>query len=175
MAGVVEMKLLAVTSIREGAGKTTLAVNLACGLARGGYPVAIVDMGRDSAARRWLEKLSGLPSGLALASWEELRQGIDERAGVAVVDLELTDPPGAEVFARADVVMAVIGFAGDMPDRDELDRIERKVQSIRQKETGIDLVVPNRVNPREWKENENKLMTLIEVWGEERIANPVPG
>lgn len=166
---------MAITSVTPGQGKTTLAVNLAFGLIRRGYSAVIVDMGGDKGLQDWLEKMPEVPEDLRLAPWEEYKEeaGLGER--FVVVDLDAEHPEAGEVLAQADMVVGVVSLIGDFPSAEEIKTAEQRVQQIRGRQTGFDLVVPNRLNPREWKENEGKLMTLVEVWGEERVADPLPG
>ncbi len=166
---------MAITSVTPGQGKTTLAVNLAFGLIRRGYSAVIVDMGGDRGLQDWLEKMPEVPEDLRLASWEEYKEQADEQGYIGVVDLDAERPGAGEVLAQADMVAGVVSLVGEFPSVEEMESAEQRVRQIRGRQTGFDLVVPNRLNPREWKENEGKLMTLVEVWGEERVADPLPG
>jgi len=42
------------------------------------------------------------------------------------------------------------------------------------KDNGIDLILPNKINTKEWEQNTQQLFTLADYFGYEKIADPIP-
>jgi chromosome partitioning protein len=85
--------IIAVASVKGGAGKTTTAVHLAAALAarRGAGPVALLDADASRAATRWVERGPGMPYAVA-----------DITRPPADAEHIVVDTPGAE--SAADLV-----------------------------------------------------------------------
>jgi len=171
------MRIVLITSVQPGAGKTTVAVNVACGLARRGYPTALVDLGRGQAAKLWLDKVAPDPDLLVYAG-EELNQvNLEEPerqfAGeFIIVDLELTHPAAPGLLPKADLIWVVAHPGGSSLDFATLHELDEHVRIARG--SGVDQCIPAQINLREWENNDRNLMALLEFYGEDRIASPVP-
>lgn len=63
-------------------------------------------------------------------------------------------------------------------DEDELETfktLENALQTARTKTSGIDLIVPNRIDTKEWDHNTAQLFNLADFFGFEKLADPIPG
>lgn len=106
------MRTVLVASSKGGAGKSTLATNLAAHFALGGKHTVIVDADRQKSSTHWAEKRAGLASAVlpidgTRRGWERLLPGdtqrvvIDAAAGAMGEDLE-------SFLERADAVLVPI-------------------------------------------------------------------
>ena len=100
-------KVIAVGNLKGGTGKSTIAVNLACGLAERQRSVALIDADPQGTATAWLR--DGPPQGLDLlslpradlagdATWADQLIGQRRRRDLVVIDLP---PQTGECFEAA--------------------------------------------------------------------------
>lgn len=56
----------------------------------------------------------------------------------------------------------------------ELQALQENLQAAGGKSRGISLIIPNRIDTREWDHNSGQLMALGEYFGFDKIADPIP-
>lgn len=164
------MKIMVITSVQPQAGKTTLAVNLAMGLGGKGYDCILIDMGKQPEAQQWLGRVGLIPCG----SFSALEQVQTNPVPVdfVIVDLDLVHTDAVQILPLAHAVWLVVNLE-DGVNSESLHNCDKRLKATRG--AGADVVVPYQVNLREWQNNERKLLSLVDYFGEERIASPVPG
>ena len=160
------MRTVLVASSKGGAGKTTLATNLAAHFALDGKRTVLVDADRQHSATRWSEKRAGLASAVlpidgTRKGWEKSIPGgtqamvIDAAAGAMGDDLE-------PFLERADAVLvpvnpsmidleATVGFLNSLA----------KVPRVRKGKLPVALV-GNRLKP--WTSASQQAMEQLKAW-----------
>jgi len=160
------MRTVLVASSKGGAGKTTLATNLAAHCALDGKRTVLVDADRQHSATRWSEKRAGLASAVlpidgTRKGWEKSIPGgtqamvIDAAAGAMGDDLE-------PFLERADAVLvpvnpsmidleATVGFLNSLA----------KVPRVRKGKLPVALV-GNRLKP--WTSASQQAMDQLKAW-----------
>ena len=147
-------KVITILSQKGGAGKSTLTMQLAGGLVRGGRQVAIIDLDPQETARRWAHAAAAATPFPALVGGleggvEALHQAI--RSAGKGVDVVLLDcPPSIEHPAtlasllEADVALVpVVPSPADLWSTKGVERLILQVQATRK---GLKAaLVPNRV------------------------------
>ena len=104
------MKIISVVCQKGGAGKTTIATNLAVLAERAGYPTVLFDLDPQATAAKWGDKRDGTPPDVVAAQagrlgrlLEEVRQ---QGAGLAIIDTAPTaDNAALEATKAADLVL----------------------------------------------------------------------
>ena len=145
-------RVIAIAQQKGGAGKTTLAAQLAVAWAREGARVALLDIDPQGSLSAWVERRharrGGGPLGFdfaALPGWRAT-QWVEERMRGA--DLVLVDgPPHAETEARIAVRAAGLVLVPMQPSALDRWATEATLQMARAERRGV-LVVLNRVPPR---------------------------
>jgi chromosome partitioning protein len=160
------MRTVLVASSKGGAGKTTLATNLAAHFALDGKRTVLVDADRQHSATRWSEKRAGLATAVlpidgTRRGWEKAIPGdtqamvIDAAAGAMGDDLE-------PFLERADAVLvpvnpsmidleATVGFLNSLA----------KVTRVRKGKLPVALV-GNRLKP--WTSASQQAMDQLKAW-----------
>ena len=98
------MRTVLVASSKGGAGKSTLATNLAAYFALGGKHTVLIDADRQKSSTHWAEKRAGLASAVlpvdgTRRGWEKLLPGDTQRAVIdAAAGAMGDDGADAEVF-----------------------------------------------------------------------------
>ena len=160
------MRTVLVASSKGGAGKTTLATNLAAHYALDGKRTVLVDADRQHSATRWSEKRAGLASAVlpvdgTRKGWEKLVPAdtqvlvIDAAAGAMGEDLE-------PYLERADAVLvpvnpsmidleATVGFLNSLA----------KQPRVRKGKVPVALV-GNRLKP--WTNASQQSMDQLKAW-----------
>jgi chromosome partitioning protein len=160
------MRTFLVASSKGGAGKTTLATNLAAHYALDGKRTVLVDADRQNSATRWGEKRAGLPTAVlpvdgSRKGWEKAIPGdtqvvvIDAAAGAMADDLE-------PFLERADAVVvpvnpsmidleATVGFLNTLA----------KYPRVRKGKLPVALV-GNRLKP--WTSASQQAMDQLKAW-----------
>src|SRR3954470_19205073 len=104
------MKIISVVCQKGGAGKTTIATNLAVLAERAGYPTVLFDLDPQATAAKWGDKRDGTAPDVVAAQagrlgrlLEEVRQ---QGAGLAIIDTAPTaDNAALEATKAADLVL----------------------------------------------------------------------
>lgn len=198
------MKIIAMISVHPGCGRTTLAVNLAAGFMRKGLRLLIAETGPGEKLRNWLgageiqpltpAEQGGLDSPQFPAV--QTRLGMDilqpldfssSRAAVSELipalkqmnyDYLLLLPTDSADCRQAVSVADIVMACTDLSNADEVEHLkhlEKSLQTARGKACGIDIIVPNKIDTKEWEHNTEQLFALADFFGFERLADPIPG
>jgi len=186
------MEKIVVISTHAGAGKTTITVNLAAGLAQKGYNVLIWDQGKNDFLYKWL-RINKQDLEQKKLYTQKSHTGIDVLIGDISIDsfskadlfkifnnyyyilLDIDDKPGYLNLAieLADYIIACTDLLpADEPEL--LATLDNKIQKLSGKELGINLIVPCKVNAKEWDNNTQRLFTIADRMGYEKIADLIP-
>jgi chromosome partitioning protein len=160
------MLSILVASSKGGAGKTTLATNLAAYFALAGKNTALIDADRQGSSRRWAEKRATLASAVlpidaTRRGWEKHlpdgteREVIDGAAGAMAEDL-------AVFLDRADAVVvpilpSVIDLEASVPFLNSLAAHER----VKKGKLPVGLVA-NRTKP--WTNASQQVLEQLNAW-----------
>ncbi|HHV15530.1 MAG TPA: hypothetical protein GXX58_03015 [Gelria sp.] len=184
------MKVVAVIAKHPGSGQTTVLVNLASGLVHQGYQVLIGELGKSKKLRNWLgitsEQNQATGMNIPVTPILSSLLGIDLLPLVSepdyLTDLQEQDydflllhPASNEYYNFADTPVASTIICTDLShdnELDELQTLEKCLQSLGN--DGIDLILPNKINTKEWEQNTQQLFTLADYFGYEKIADPIP-
>ena len=197
------MKVVAVIAKHPGSGQTTVLVNLASGLVRKGYRVLIGELGKSEKLHKWLgtsqEQIQVVDINIPTTAnniktaISSSRLGIDllpllvepnsQKTPMYLTCLEELDydflllhPAGNEYYNFAGTPAATTIVCTDLchdNELEELQGLEECLQSLGN-DNGIDLILPNKINTKEWEQNTQQLFTLADYFGYEKIADPIP-
>ncbi len=188
------MKAVTVIAKHPGSGQTTVLVNLASGLVRRGYRVLIGELGKSERLRNWLglnwdgntivdgdTRILSSQFGIDLLPLVVEPDG--QKTPIRLTCLEeleydflLLHPAGSEYFKLLDMPAASVIVCTDLShdnELEELQALENCLQGLGN-DNGIDLILPNKINTKEWDHNSQILFTLADYFGYEKIADPVP-
>lgn len=196
------MKVVAVIAKHPGSGQTTVLVNLASGLVRQGYRVLIGDLGKSGKLRYWLgigwEGDTIVRSDMPHTNKMETRisssrLGIDllplvvepdaQKTPMHLTYLEELDydflllhPASSKYYKFADFPATTTIVCTDLSHVNELEELQALEECLQNlgKDNGIDLILPNKINTKEWDHNSQILFTLADYFGYEKIADPIP-
>jgi cellulose biosynthesis protein BcsQ len=195
------MKIISIISKYPGCGLTTIGVNLASSLARKGYRVLILDLAQSEKLCNWLDikpksdqvidsmdhtdrvvsKIASSSMGIDLLSLPtNLQRPVDttelshilNTLGYDYLLIHHSNP--TDVNLPQDMIELVIACTNlsQSNELDELQAMETYWQDT--KGHGIDLILPNKINTKEWEHNSQQLLALAEYFGYEKIADPIP-
>ena len=181
------MKKILIVSSNPGAGQTTLTVNLGSGLAGKGYRVMIAAAAGNRKLHDYLANLhregseererAGSKISLALSlESSDLKLGMPIEGEAAMDYILMTPEQQSEceaIIGTCDHVLVCIDFSGD----DEIKKLikwEQESSGWPVENPGISLIVPNKMNSKEWEHNSKELFALTDYFGIERIADPIP-
>src|SRR4051794_12854177 len=104
------MKIISVVCQKGGAGKTTIATNLAVLSEHAGYPTVLLDLDPQATAAKWGDKRQGNPPDVVAAQAGRLVRLLDDArrqgAAVAIIDTApAADTAGLEAVKAADLVL----------------------------------------------------------------------
>jgi len=191
-----------IISNRPACGQTTVAVNLASGLSRKGYRVLIGDTGNNEKLRHWLGIDRQDTGTKAAKPYLEDKQAkiFSSRLGIDLLELRLKPedyaaadyspnleklaydyllltPASSEdcqwLSAMADALIVCNDLAAAY-ELEELKTLEELWRASRINAVGIDLILPNKINTKEWEHNIEQLSILADYFGYEHIADPIP-
>jgi len=191
-----------IISNRPACGQTTVAVNLASGLSRKGYRVLIGDTGNNEKLRHWLGIDRQDTGTKAAKPYLEDKQAkiFSSRLGIDLLELRLKPedyaaadyspnleklaydyllltPASSEdcqwLSAMADALIVCNDLAAAY-ELEELKTLEELWRASRINAVGIDLILPNKINTKEWEHNIEQLSILADYFGFEHIADPIP-
>jgi len=197
------MKMISVVSSHPGSGQTTIVVNLASGLARKGRHVLIADIGDNQKLRRWLslqpqQVLDSITANLG--SRVELNI---EKSGLGMdlmtlrhVNGKYMDPvaqllaletaqydfvlihPGTiestEILPRTPAALLVCTDLKLGNEVETLKNLEQCWQESGGPADPVTLIVPNKINTKEWEHNTEQLFAIADHFGFSKIADPIP-
>jgi len=194
------MKTIAMISSHPGAGQTTLAVNLTSGLVQKGYRVLIGASGDNHKLYNYLG-IEAEPALLRPSQDTQNNRIQASRLGIDWLDLApKPDKPAepASVFAimentdydylffiptsRTDCdllsklsehLLICIDFRSDK-EVENLIALEKYLQALSGKSKVISLIIPNKINSKEWAHNSRQLFALTDFFEIDRIADPIP-
>jgi chromosome partitioning protein len=173
------VKVIAVTHLKGGVGKTTLAVNIACGLANKmerQHSVVLIDGDINAAAARWLDgnhtlAVERLPFGATELREPWTKRVFDRAAGCdwCVVDL----PANIAAASSAALMIADLAVIPVTPSGLDLTVCEQQLNLVRDARTQRQgrlpqiLLVPSRIDRRTaiGRELEGELRNLTEPVG----------
>jgi len=191
-----------IISNRPACGQTTVAVNLASGLSRKGYRVLIGDTGNNEKLRHWLgidRQETGTKAAKPL-EYKAQAKIFSSRLGIDLLELRLKPedyaaadyspnleklaydyllltPASSEdcqwLSAMADALIVCNDLAAAY-ELEELKTLEELWRASRINAVGIDLILPNKINTKEWEHNIEQLSILADYFGFEHIADPIP-
>jgi cellulose biosynthesis protein BcsQ len=196
------MKVMTVIAKHPGSGQTTVLVNLASGLVRQGYRVLIGELGESEKLRNWLGigwegdtivsgditdtsriKTCILSSRLGIDLQPLVVEPDAQETPLRLTHLEELDydflllhPAGSEYYKFPDIPTTTTIVCTDLShdnELEELQALEECLQSLGN-DNGIDLILPNKINTKEWEQNTQQLFTLADHFGYEKIADPIP-
>ena len=104
------MKIISVVCQKGGAGKTTIATNLAVLAEQAGYPTVLLDLDPQATAAKWGDKRRGSPPDVVAAQAGRLVRLLEDArkqgAGVAIIDTAPSaDAAALEAAKAADLVL----------------------------------------------------------------------
>jgi chromosome partitioning protein len=104
------MKVISVVCQKGGAGKTTIATNLAVLAEQEGYPTALLDLDPQATAAKWGDKRQGRPPDVVAAQAGRLQRLLDaardQGAALAIIDTAPTaDTAALDAAKVADLVL----------------------------------------------------------------------
>ena len=196
------IKVIMIISNRPACGQTTVTVNLASGLRRKGYRVLIGDTGNNEKLRHWLGIDRQDTGTKATKPYLEDKQAkiFSSRLGIDLLELRLKPedyaaadyspnleklaydyllltPASSEdcqwLSAMADALIVCNDLAAAY-ELEELKTLEELWRASRINAVGIDLILPNKINTKEWEHNIEQLSILADYFGFEHIADPIP-
>lgn len=163
------------------AGVCTVSVNLAAGLTKAGNDVLLISLEDDQRLEQWLESVANASGSLLDRhpglKWLRLEKADyrlhdTERADYLLImagNMERTQAVLREIPARTVCVM-------DGTEHNSLDimGLDERLRRLAPASRGIDLLVPNKVQPGEWEESSRLLLNLGEQLGWDKVADPLP-
>lgn len=194
------MKAVAVMAKHPGSGQTTVLVNLASGLVRQGYRVLIGELGENEKLRNWLG-INHKPKQVVdmdMPTTASIKAKIlSSRLGIDLLpllaepqttplhltcleelnyDFLLLHPSGSEYYKSLDMLATTVIVCTDLNHDNELEEFQALEECLQglEKDNGIDLILPNKINTKEWEQNTRQLFTLADYFGSEKIADPIP-
>lgn len=196
------MKVVAVIAKHPSSGQTSVLVNLASGLVRQGYRVLIGELGKSKRLRNWLGLNwdgNTIVDGNIPDNGKIETRILSSQLGIDLLplvvepdgqktpmrlnwlqeldyDFLLLHPASREYYKLSDITAASVIICTDLSHDNELEELQALEECLRGlgNDNGIDLVLPNKINTKEWDHNSQILFTLADYFGYEKIADPIP-
>lgn len=194
------MRTIALVSSHAGTGKTTVAVNAAKGLERRGYRVILHGVGHigDLCDRLGQPSINNRESFVNLESGQVIKSlmGVDvflgdkeksdlphydkvhallEKQGYdyLILDTDNQNENIAIAAALADIIIACTDLAqNDEPQ--QLAHLNELIKNRSGLQKCINLIVPCKINTKEWTNNSHVLFSIADQIGYENIADIIP-
>lgn len=169
-------RLIASGNLKGGTGKTTIAVNLACALARRGDRVLLLDLDPQATATQWAESehipvevLAEPPVGAASGGRLQRRlTALSRTFDIVVLDLPPVSSPilAAALLAVDLVLVPVTPSALDVGPTTATLELVRSTREARRGTAPKALLVPNRVDRRAGYDaaTRSAVESLVERW-----------
>lgn len=165
---------------RSGAGVNTIALNLGIGLTH--YKTRVLLSSGYTRLSDWLGSPGNRENSLSdrnpTFNWGLLSGGFCSEAIVNdTFDYCLyvpTDKEWLDGFLMKYPALVLCVIDGNKPDLTGILALDQYLRNARPGGTGIDLVVPNKVKPGEWRENSQLIFDIAEHLGWDKIADPIP-
>ena len=193
------LRIISIISTRPGAGQTTVTVNLASGLVRKGFRVLIGVGGYYEKLYKWV----GITNQQEYNLDAKLTDNVDSRImisreGIGLIDLDcnfpepiiyslamgklaydylLLYPATHQDCSLLSLISDQIIVCTDLShpnELEELQALEKYLQDSGGKARKLHLILPNKINTKEWTHNSQQLSALADYFGWERIADPIP-
>lgn len=197
------IKVIAVISKHSGCGQITVLVNLASGLVYKGYRVLIGDLGYSVTLNKWLgTSQNHKPPCISPDAVNNIKPKIQHsQLGIDLIHLLpgpemisklLVGLPAAEALDY-DYLLLLPGHNEDckrltsisdtvvvctdlshVNELEELKDLDEYLYGSTGKANHNVLVLPNKIDTKEWEHNSRKLFALADYFGYEKIADPIP-
>lgn len=195
------MKVVSVISKQAGCGQSTIAVNLASGLVRKGSRVLMINPAHNEKLPNWLginlkqeqtaaadnaengQSISSTKMGVDLMNCDSGPEGFSD-VTVCLSFLEklnydflIMQPASNKDCRLVSATNCSVIVCTDLSDANEVMKLQALEHSLRNsvgEASRIQLIVPNKVNAKEWEHNSREMFALGEYFGFEKIADPIP-
>jgi len=178
--GANRMQRIVFISPRPATGKTTVMINVGAGLCRQGKRVLLFPRANDGLCYEWLQipRPAGHPpifhhDAIGVDIWQDPTPPTNDIGHYDYHLLELgnTDINPEKVNAGGVFICCIdIGSAEVTSVKELDDRLHQWTGG----QKNIDLIVPGMAKAGEWENNSRQLFSLVDVLGEERVADFIP-
>jgi hypothetical protein len=197
------MKVIAVMAQPSGSGQTTVLVNLATGLARRGYRVLVGELGSNQKLRSWLgfdlksmQAIDTYPScSDPVTDIFSSRLGIDlldltpvpancivdgsyfgalEQMGYDYILLHPFNNMACQDMLPLVDIFLVVTDLDDPEETQNMIALHNSLSGLGAKVSGISMIIPNRINTKEWEHSSHQLMALADYFGLDKLSDPLP-
>lgn len=175
------MKIITILSSTPGCGKTTMAVNLASGLARQSYTVLLIGLEDDSLLHQWTEiastdflkpEKSCFDVDILFNQFGQLDLGEHPGYDYIIIDAGSPNKTWESVLRNTGLIIGCIeAGTGDVS---LLANLDNYILDLTNQDKRIDLVVPYKARTAEWDNNFKQFSELAEYFGESRVADMIP-
>ncbi len=178
------MKSLAIISTHPAQGKTTIAVNLAAGLARLGYKALLLEAGNPALIKLWfnikeigdelrnLKISTAMDFDILIASNPNIGSAEFMEYDFLIADHEQDGLEYPAMLNKTDRIAACTDLR--LEEAAGLSSLDQRISSATANKHSIDLIIPTMINTKEWSNNSEVLFELMDYFGEVRIADMLP-
>ncbi len=178
------MKSLALISAYPAQGKTTIAVNLAAGLAISGYKTVLLESGDPALLKMWfnIDNVNNKPCDLKVTTNMGFDIFITPISKISTADFNeynfVIIDTGEDLAEHLDMLenIDLIAACTDLRAEDAaaLPSLDKLISLSTDNKHPIDLVIPTIINTKEWSNNSEVLFAMLDYFGEFRVADMVP-